>query len=249
MAGFLSMNKPQACPPVLPRVILTASLGPAGCGSGQAGPAPAAPSANAEATPEPPAVDEQQRPYEEALAAPEHAPAPLHVPAEKPVSTKPKRRVSPKSPEKTKPQQAAQEPRQAAAPAPEQTGAASAPQGGGSGASAGPPLPSGGAPGQGTLGAPLAASDLDSQPALLFAPKPDYPFQAKRQGLRGKLRVRLLVGMAGHVERVDILGGENVEAFAESVRTTLGRWRFKPGTKQGTPVHWVAILPIAFEQE
>lgn len=100
-----------------------------------------------------------------------------------------------------------------------------------------------------SLGAPLAASDPDSQPALVFAPKPGSPLRAKRQGLRGKLRVRLLVGTAGLVERVHIPGGENVEAFTESVRTPLGRWRFKPGTRPGTPVHWAAILPMAFEQQ
>jgi protein TonB len=257
VAGMASLAGPAACPAVMPRIVLTASLAPPGCGSGAAGPAPAAAEAVAEAAPAP---DLPQPPPEppatplETVTARADVPAAVLVPKKEPVAVKPKQPPPPvvkaKPAVKPQPPKADSEPREvAAAAAAAPAEAARTGPGGGSGASSGPPLPAGGGAGPGSLGSPLAAGELDNQPALVFSPKPEYPFQAKRRGLRGRLRVRLLVDKVGRVERVEILGGENVEDFAESVRTTLARWRFKPGTQKGTPVHWVAVLPIAFEQE
>ncbi len=247
VAGMAAMAGPPSCPPLLPRIVLTAALAPAGCGSGPAGPAaaPAAPAA-----PEP---EEAPRPPVEPVAANAIAPTPDPVvPSKKePKPVTPKRPVTPVAKVKKPRTEPEAEPVAAAAtpPAAGPTEATAAQPGGGSGASSGPPLVSGGGAGPGSIGSPLGASELDNQPALVFAPKPEYPFQAKRRGLRALLRVRLLVDTVGRVERVDILSGEHAEAFAETVRTTLAHWRFKPGTRKGAPVHWVAILPIAFELE
>ena len=252
--AVLAIAGSPSCPPVLPRIVLTAALAPAGCGSGPAGPAAAAadPVPAPEVAHSPPEPDQ---PSQEVIAAKDVAPGAVVAPREKRVPVAEKR----PRPVRHKPAVTAREPRpepvprEVAAVSPRPSGTAGDPQavgpGGGSGASSGPPSPSGGGAGAGSIGAPLSAGELDMQPSLVFAPKPEYPFQAKRRGLRGKLRVRLLVDTAGRVERVDILGGENVEEFAENVRTALVRWRFKPGTQKGTPVHWVAILPIAFEHE
>lgn len=245
MAGLCG---PASCPPVMPRIVLTAALAPAGSGSGPAGPAPAAVEPASEPKPAQ-TPSEPEQPRLETLEAATPVPAPVVAPRQEPVTPKPAVKSKPVLP---RPRSKAEPtPREvaAAAPAsapvdPDQTGA-----GGGSGSSSGPPLPSGGGVGPGSVGSPLSAGELDNQPAPVFSPKPEYPAQAKRRGLKGRLRVRLLVDRVGKVERVDILGGENVESFAESVRSTLSRWRFKPGTQKGTPVHWVAILPIAFEQE
>jgi protein TonB len=187
------------------------------------------------------------------LVAEEVAPTPDPVvpPKKEPKPVKPKRPVKPVA--KVKKPTVRPEPKPvapaASQPATGPTEATASQAGGGSGASSGPPLPSGGGAGPGSFGSPLRAGELDNQPALVFAPKPEYPFQAKRRGLRALLRVRLLVDTVGRVERVDIVGGEHVDAFAETVRSTLSRWRFKPGTRKGTPVHWVAILPVSFELE
>ncbi|WP_029459356.1 energy transducer TonB [Solidesulfovibrio alcoholivorans] len=251
VVAMAAMCGPASCPPVMPRIVLTAALAPAGYGSGPAGPASAA--AEPAAAPEPvPAPPEPEESAVETIAAATQAPAPV-VASEEPVPPKPV--VKPKPVARPRPVVKRQKP--APEPAPRETAAAAAAladpgqtgAGGGSGAASGPPLPSGGGAGPGSIGSPLSAGDLDNQPALVFSPKPEYPMQAKRRGLKGRLRVRLLVDRVGKVERVDILGGENVDSFAESVRATLSRWRFKPGTQKGTPVHWVAILPIAFEQE
>lgn len=101
-------------------------------------------------------------------------------------------------------------------------------------------LPAGGA---------LAIGELDERPALLFAPEPPYPMQAKRRGLAGCVRARLLVDERGNVARVEIVDGENSDVFAQSVRITLERWRFRPGSKDGRPVCWTAIVPVTFDRE
>lgn len=243
VAGMALFAGASAAPPAAPPIILTASLAPPGCGSGPAGPVPVP--AEAPFEPQPP----QEEPPVEAITARDPLPAPdsVVVPPKKSAPVKPKHKK--KDVVKAEKPMPAPEPRAMAEASPALTDQRSAAPGGGSGASPGPALPSGGGAGPGSIGSPLHAGDLDNQPALVSAPKPEYPYRAKRLGLRAMLRVRLLVDTTGHVERVDILGGDHADQFAESVRSTLVRWRFKPGTRKGAPVYWVAILPISFEMD
>lgn len=105
------------------------------------------------------------------------------------------------------------------------------------------------APAPAPAGGALAVGELDERPAQVFAPEPQYPLQARRRGLTGDLKVRLVVDKRGHVTNVEIVGGKNADVFAESVERTVRRWRFKPGKQGGKPVSWTAVVSITFDRE
>lgn len=98
-------------------------------------------------------------------------------------------------------------------------------------------------------GGSFGVGDLDDRPMLIFGPTPQYPLQARRRGLRGTVKARLSVNEKGQVTAVKIVGGDNVKIFADAVRSTLVRWRFSPGKKDGKPVRWAVIVPIAFDRD
>ncbi|WP_027183242.1 energy transducer TonB [Desulfovibrio inopinatus] len=285
--SMAALAGPKPLPPVLPRIVLTASLGMPGYGSGAASPdiavgPPDVPQKSNE--PEPPLEKEmaqapeptpmpppeellQEQPAEpqqkplETLDAQEIEPTPVPPPLKEKAAVKPK--PKPKKIKHTPPvketshkkkkantvkkhKAKSQTTKTASQTAPVKSNATSSTSGGSKTPSGGRGTPGGGG-NLGSTGSPLQASQLDRQPALVFAPQPEYPLKAKRRGLRTKLRVRLLVDKGGHVKRVDILGGEYADIFSTNVRRALARWRFKPGTLKGKPVNWVAVLPVAFE--
>ena len=78
---------------------------------------------------------------------------------------------------------------------------------------------------------------------------PVYPFQAKRRGIEGWVRVSFLVNTQGDVEDISILESSPEEIFDGSVLNALPRWKFSPGTIQGVAVKTRVETTIRFELE
>jgi len=78
---------------------------------------------------------------------------------------------------------------------------------------------------------------------------PVYPFQAKRRGIEGWVKVSFLVNAQGDVENISILESSPEEIFDQSVLNALPRWKFTPGTIQGVPVKTRVETTIRFELE
>ena len=76
-----------------------------------------------------------------------------------------------------------------------------------------------------------------------------YPLRAKRLGIEGWVKVKLLISRDGTVEQVHILDAEPLEMFEDTVERGIRRWRFTPGTVQGQPVRSWVITTIRFELE
>jgi TonB family protein len=62
---------------------------------------------------------------------------------------------------------------------------------------------------------------------IWLIPKPAYPFQMLRFGLRGEVTARLTLAEDGSVRSVTILESSQRE-IEDSVRTAAARWRFRP---------------------
>ena len=75
---------------------------------------------------------------------------------------------------------------------------------------------------------PLAL--LTEKPVVLKEVKPAYPRLAKRAGIKGKVRVRVLIDTKGDVEKVEIL--ESHPTFDNEAKAAARQYKFKPG-KQG----------------
>lgn len=89
--------------------------------------------------------------------------------------------------------------------------------------------------------------ELDAPPGIMVRVEPEYPEAAARRMLSGKVRIRLLIGESGAVERVEVLGADPPGYFESSVQRAFGAARFSPGMKDGKAVKVQMMLEIAFD--
>lgn len=91
----------------------------------------------------------------------------------------------------------------------------------------------------------FSIADLDRQPTTRVAPNPVYPYELRRQGIKGNVRVRFAVDESGSVYQVDILESSHPE-FSRAVREAVMKMKWTPGTKNGRPVRFLFERPYAF---
>jgi len=89
-------------------------------------------------------------------------------------------------------------------------------------------------------GAPPGA-EVDSRPRALNTPRPNYTEDARRNGVMGTSRVRVLVSADGSVKMVRILTSLPDGLTEEAIRAAY-QIKFKPAMKDGQPVaFWQAV--------
>ena len=85
----------------------------------------------------------------------------------------------------------------------------------------------------------------DEPPAALSMPRPRFPKQALRDGIRGSVVLRALITERGTVEVVRIL--RSVPGLdAEAIRVVEAEWRFRPARRNGRPVASLSDLVVRF---
>jgi protein TonB len=94
-----------------------------------------------------------------------------------------------------------------------------------------------------------AGTDIDNALVPKVHIPPVYPFQAKRRGIEGWVKVRFLVNTRGEVEDISILDSSPKDTFDQSVLHALPRWKFSPGTIEGVAVKTRVETTIRFELE
>ncbi|MCP4119022.1 MAG: energy transducer TonB [Desulfobacteraceae bacterium] len=91
--------------------------------------------------------------------------------------------------------------------------------------------------------------ELDNTLTPVTHVPPIYPFQAKRRGIQGWVKVKFLVNAQGRVEQISILDSDPETIFDQSVLNVLPKWRFSPGTIEGVNVNTWVVTTIRFELE
>ncbi len=82
----------------------------------------------------------------------------------------------------------------------------------------------------------------------LYAPRPAYPEEARRQGKEGQLRLALLVDKAGHVKDARVREASGLVSFDEAALRTVKRWRFSAAKdKDGNALERWCVVQIRFE--
>jgi TonB family protein len=74
----------------------------------------------------------------------------------------------------------------------------------------------------------------------------NYPENAKKNGIEGRVIVRFCVTDVGGIDRVSILKGVDTELDNEAVRVVKSLPAFKPGKQGGKPVNVWYMVPITF---
>ncbi len=75
----------------------------------------------------------------------------------------------------------------------------------------------------------------------------NYPEEAKKQQVQGKVYVSFIVEIDGSVSNVKVLRGVNAYLDREAVRVVSSFPNFNPATKDGKPVRTKMVLPILFK--
>ncbi len=89
--------------------------------------------------------------------------------------------------------------------------------------------------------------EVDRQPEAVSNMPPVYPFQARRTGTEGQVRIRFLVDASGAVRELHIVEAQPAGFFEHAVEQTIPRWRFKPGQKDGHAVETWMETTIRFQ--
>ncbi len=76
--------------------------------------------------------------------------------------------------------------------------------------------------------------------------QPGYPSDERLAGHEGRVVVRVLIGTDGRVKDVQQISAASTAFFEATRRQALGKWRFKPGTRDGVAVEAWHIMAVRF---
>ncbi|MCP3958847.1 MAG: energy transducer TonB [bacterium] len=82
-------------------------------------------------------------------------------------------------------------------------------------------------------------------PEKIHAPQPAYTEEARKARIQGTVILMTTIDVHGNVTHMKILKGLP-EGLTESAARTVAGWRFKPATKNGTPVPVYFHLSVRF---
>lgn len=102
----------------------------------------------------------------------------------------------------------------------------------------------------GPLAAPPVRVDLPSSAAdYLQNPPPAYPAHSRRLGEQGKVIVRVLIGVNGLAQQVEIRRSSGFERLDRAALATVQRWRYVPGKRGGVAQAMWFSIPINYVLE
>jgi len=91
-------------------------------------------------------------------------------------------------------------------------------------------------------------TELDRAPEAIATVSPDYPFELKREGLGGNVRIGFIVDSHGNVISPYIISSSH-KGFERAAIDALAKWKFRPGMKSGKKVNTRMEQPIDFNMQ
>lgn len=88
---------------------------------------------------------------------------------------------------------------------------------------------------------------INRPPRLLSSSPPTYPISARDQNIKGYVLLKILVGVSGGVEKVEVQESVPSGFFETAARNAVKKWRFEPGIVQGQQVATWTLQKIKFE--
>lgn len=87
--------------------------------------------------------------------------------------------------------------------------------------------------------------DLDNPPRTRFQPAPLYPFEGKKDGMRGEVQVEFVVDESGLVRDPRVINSSH-RMFEEPTLRAVAKWKFEPGRRHGRVVAFKMAIPVVF---
>jgi protein TonB len=89
-------------------------------------------------------------------------------------------------------------------------------------------------------------SELDHVPEPIVQTRPDFPYELKRAGIDGRVRVGFIVDSHGEVILPYVVSSTN-HGFERAAIEAVKKWKFRPGIKNGRKVNTRVEQPIDFK--
>ena len=86
------------------------------------------------------------------------------------------------------------------------------------------------------------------QSKQIFAPKPEYPPEAKEKGVEGTVLLNAVIGMDGVVLDIRVINEPDPE-LAKAAVDAVKQWRYMPTLLNGQPVEVVTTITVSFRLE
>ena len=80
---------------------------------------------------------------------------------------------------------------------------------------------------------------------LVFQPKPKYPPDAVKAGVKGAVRLEAIIGKDGSIKKLKVLSGAPV--LVKAATEAVSQWRYKPTLLAGKPVEVSTEIDVIFE--
>jgi protein TonB len=91
------------------------------------------------------------------------------------------------------------------------------------------------------------ASMSQPQPIAGQTPAPDYPAASLRRGESGTVLIRVMVGIDGRPDDVDVANSSGSRRLDRAAVRAVRRWRFHPARSNGQPIEASVNVPIEFK--
>ncbi len=88
---------------------------------------------------------------------------------------------------------------------------------------------------------------VDMPPRVMRPVNPIYPFEAKADGIEGKVTLRFVVDENGNVQNPEVIKADPEGVFDEAALDAIIRYRFVPAKLGGEAVKCYAVLPMGFK--
>lgn len=93
----------------------------------------------------------------------------------------------------------------------------------------------------------ITGTEVDPRYARDFQPL--YPPAEQRAGRDGVVTLKVLVGVDGRVVRAEQVMATSDEFWQVTLKQALGRWRFRPATRDGVPFEQWRTMTVRFNLE
>ena len=93
------------------------------------------------------------------------------------------------------------------------------------------------------------AREVDEHPRALREIVPDYPAEADRRRVSGKVRLQLKLEANGRVSDIEVVSADPPEIFNDSALKAFRGARFAPARKRGNPVRALVVIDVMYDWE
>jgi protein TonB len=87
-------------------------------------------------------------------------------------------------------------------------------------------------------------STYEAGALLVFAVRPEYPEEARRQGIVGTVRLHAIIGKDGSVKKLDVISGQPL--LNAAAQDAVRQWRYRPARLNGEAAEMDTEVDVMF---